>query len=290
MRIPESELVLNKDGSIYHLNLVPEDISNTVILVGDPQRVSKVSKHFDEIIVKKEKREFITHTGFYKKKKLTVISTGIGTDNIDIVVNELDALANIDFETRTIKEHLTSLDIIRIGTSGALQPEIKVDDFLLSKYAVGFDSLLHFYESEHVQITDIQEAVKKQTNWYNKKSMPYVVACSPTLAAVFKADHLHEGFTATAVGFYGPQSRKLRLKVQDPLLNERMSDFDHNGLRITNFEMETAAIYGLSALLGHHAVSLNCILANRPNKNFSKDGGASVERLIKFALDRLAAV
>lgn len=289
MQIPESELILNKDGSIYHLNLVPSDIASTIILVGDPQRVQKVSKHFDEITVKKEKREFITHTGYYKKKKLTVVSTGIGTDNIDIVINELDALANIDFEKRTVKEQITTLNFIRIGTSGSLQPEIKIDDFLLSKYAVGFDSLLHFYDSEHVQITELQEAVKNKTNWYYKKSMPYVVACSNKLAAVFKHAELHEGFTATAIGFYGPQSRKLRMKVEDPLLNDRLTAFEHNGLRITNLEMETAAIYGLAALLGHHAVSLNCILANRPNKDFSKDGAASVEKLIKFTLETLAA-
>lgn len=287
MRIPESEFILNEDGSIYHLNLLPKDIASTIILVGDPDRVVKVSKNFDEIIVKKRKREFVTHTGFFKKKKITVISTGIGTDNIDIVLNELDALVNIDFHSREIKKELVKLDIIRIGTSGSLQPEIKVDDFLLSRQAVGFDSLLHFYDSEHVQNREIQEAVRKQTEWYEKKSDPYVVKASASLAAVFKDSKMHEGFTATAVGFYGPQSRKLRIKVQDDQLNERLSAFNHKGLRITNLEMETAGIYGLSSLLGHRAVSLNCILANRPNKTFSKNGAASVERLIKFALNRL---
>ncbi|XLS30994.1 nucleoside phosphorylase [Flavobacteriaceae bacterium M23B6Z8] len=290
MHIPESELILNEDGSIYHLNLLPHDIAPTIILVGDPDRVGKVSKNFEEIIVKKRKREFVTHTGYYKKKKITVISTGIGTDNIDIVLNELDALTNIDFKTREIKGSINTLDIIRIGTSGSLQPHIKVDDFLLSKYAVGFDSLLHFYESDHVQNIEIQEAIVKQTKWYEKKSDPYVVEASTSLAKIFEDEKVHQGFTATSVGFYGPQSRKLRLEVQDSELNERLTAFNHKGLRITNLEMETAGIYGLASLLGHRAVSLNCILANRPNKTFSKNGGASVERLIKFTLDRLASV
>ncbi|WP_340198542.1 nucleoside phosphorylase [Ascidiimonas sp. W6] len=288
MRIPESEFILNKDGSIYHLNLFPEDIATTIIVVGDPERVSKVSNQFDEVILKKQKREFVTHTGFYKKKKLTVISTGIGTDNIDIVLNELDALVNIDFNTREVKEKCTSLNIIRIGTSGSLQPEIKVDDFLLSSYAVGFDGLLHFYDSEKIQNTNIQEAIKKHTSWFYKKSEPYVVICSPILASIFKHKNVHEGFTATAVGFYGPQSRKLRLEVQDPLLNEKLTSFNYQGLQITNLEMETAGIYGLALLLGHHAVSLNCILANRPNRTFSSNGEVSMDRLIKFVLDRLA--
>lgn len=289
MRIPESELILNEDGSIYHLNLLPEDIATTIILVGDPQRVPKVSGYFDEILVKKEKREFVTHTGFYRNKKITVLSTGIGAGNIDIVLNELDALVNIDFASRKIKTHTTALTIVRIGTSGSLQPEIAVDDFLISKYAAGFDGLLHFYDSRHIQHIDIQEAIVKETEWYIDKPAPYVVSCSPTLAQVFKEEGIHEGFTVTSPGFYGPQSRTLRLKPQDTLLNERLASFNYKGLRITNLEMETAAIYGLSALLGHHAVSLNCILANRSNKTFTKDGHKSVKRLIEFALQRLSA-
>ena len=287
MRIPESELIINPDGSIYHLNLLPEDIANTIITVGDPDRVSHVTQHFDTIEVSKQKREFKAETGTYKGKRITVISTGIGTDNIDIVFNELDALVNIDFTSRTIKENHTSLDIVRIGTSGTLQNSIPVDSFLISELAVGFDSLLHFYDSEHVQLKDISEALKEQTGWIKEKSDPYVVSFDENLGNKLKSDKVINGFTATNVGFYGPQSRKLRLAVQDTELNEKLANFSYNGKQLTNLEMETAGIYGLAKLLGHKAVSMNAILANRSTGEFSSNPEKIVNELIVYCLDKL---
>ena len=287
MQLEPSELILNADKSIYHLNLFPEDISNTIITVGDPDRVVEVSKHFDTIEVKKGKREFLTHTGLVKGKRITVISTGIGTDNIDIVLNELDALVNIDFTTRTIKEQKTQLDIIRIGTSGAIQPYIPIDSFLLSENAIGFDSLLRFYDAEHIMNAEIQNQFIKHTNWSKYKSVPYVVPCDMLLAAKLKLDNIHMGFTATNVGFYGPQGRKLRLKTQDETLNSKLASFNYNEIKITNLEMETAGIYGLSKLLGHRAVSLNCILANRSTGEFSKNPSKSIEKLIISTLEKI---
>ena len=287
MKIAESELILNADGSIYHLNLLPEDIANTIITVGDPDRVAYVSRYFDSIEVKKGKREFITHTGYLNKKRISVISTGIGTDNVDIVINELDALVNLDFKKRTVKSKITSLDIIRIGTSGAIQPEIPVDDFLISEFAVGFDSLLHFYQSKHIQHADIREAIIKHTNWHSDKSKPYVVKFNETLGEKFISGLTHLGFTATNVGFYGPQGRKLRIDVEDIQLNDKLSAFNFFGKRITNMEMETAGIYGLAQLLGHNAISMNCIIANRPAGTFSKNPEKAVKDLIEYTLEKI---
>ncbi len=287
MPIKESELILNPDGSIYHLNLLPTDIANTIITVGDPDRVASVSKHFDIIEVKKHRREFNTHTGTYKGKRITVISTGIGTDNIDIVFNELDTLVNIDFETREIKKELTSLDIIRIGTSGAIQPNIPINSFLISELAVGFDSLLHFYDSKHVQNEALSQDIIQQTNWFDKKSEPYVVSANSNLVNQFKSDETVLGFTATNVGFYGPQGRVLRLQTQDNNLNDKLAKFESNGKQITNLEMETAGIYGLASLLGHKALSLNAILANRATGQFSDTPTETVDRLITYTLNRL---
>lgn len=289
MRIPESELIINPDGSIYHLNLLPNDIATTVITVGDPDRVTSVTKHFDSIEVSKQKREFKAETGTYKGKRITVISTGIGTDNIDIVFNELDALVNIDFETRKIKEQHTSLDIIRIGTSGTIQNNIPINSFLISKLAVGFDSLLHFYESKHVQHIEISDALKTQTNWATEKSDPYVVSYDESLGKKFESDAVINGFTATNVGFYGPQSRKLRLAVQDDQLNEKLASFSYQEKQITNLEMETAGIYGLSKLLGHKAVSMNAILANRATGDFSENPDKIVNDLIVYCLDKIVS-
>ena len=245
MPLKESELIINPDGSIYHLNLKPSEVANTIITVGDPDRVASVSQYFDTIEVKKQKREFCTHTGIYKGKRITVISTGIGTDNIDIVFNELDALVNIDFKTREIKTDITALDIIRIGTSGAIQANIPINSFLISELAVGFDSLLHFYDSESIQHQEISQAIIEQTNWFEKKSEPYVVKGSKELIEQFSSSKTVSGFTATNVGFYGPQGRILRLKTQDDMLNDKLSAFEFNELKITNLEMETAGIYGL---------------------------------------------
>ena len=278
MEIAASELIINTDGSIYHLNLLPEDLASTVITVGDPDRVSSVTKHFDSIEVTKQKREFKTVTGVYKGKRITVISTGIGTDNIDIVFNELDALVNIDFNTRTIKDTHTSLDIIRIGTSGTVQNSIPIDSFLISEKAIGFDSLMHFYESDHVLEKTIPD-----------KSTPYVVSFDETLGAKFKSDNIISGFTATNVGFYGPQSRVLRLPISDKSLNDKLANFTYNNQAITNLEMETAGIYGMAKLLGHKAVSLNAILANRATGEFSNDPSGLVEDLITFTLDKIVS-
>lgn len=287
MPLKESELIINPDGSIYHLNLKPSEVANTIITVGDPDRVASVSQYFDTIEVKKQKREFCTHTGIYKGKRITVISTGIGTDNIDIVFNELDALVNIDFKTREIKTDITALDIIRIGTSGAIQANIPINSFLISELAVGFDSLLHFYDSESIQHQEISQAIIEQTNWFEKKSEPYVVKGSKELIEQFSSSKTVSGFTATNVGFYGPQGRILRLKTQDDMLNDKLSAFEFNELKITNLEMETAGIYGLSKLLGHNALSLNAILANRPTGEFSDNPSEIVDQLIRYTLDKL---
>ncbi|RMB60634.1 phosphorylase [Dokdonia sinensis] len=291
MTIAPSELILNPNGSVYHLHLQPEDIATTIITVGDPDRVDSVTKHFDNIRFTTQKREFKTSTGTYKGKEITVISTGIGTDNIDIVLNELDALVNIDLQTRTIKEKHTSLDIIRIGTSGAIQEDISIDSFLISRYAIGLDALLYFYDSKHVQHPEIQEAFIKQMDWSSDKSAPYVVSCDSSLALKFTSDELIEGFTATNIGFYGPQGRKLRLKTSDAMMNRKMGEFrfreSGKNIRITNLEMETSGIYGLAKLLGHRAVSLNAILANRATMKFSSSPTQTTEKLIAFALNKI---
>lgn len=287
MEFDSSELILNADKSVYHLNLLPEELAHTIITVGDPDRVSMVSQHFDAIEVRKQKREFHTHTGRIGNKRISVISTGIGTDNIDIVLNELDALVNIHFDTRSIKKEKTVLDIIRIGTSGAIQPQIPIDSYLYSEYAIGLDSLLHFYDSKHVQHPEIQEAFISHTGWQAEKSSPYVVKCDPELAALFASEQVSPGFTATNVGFYGPQGRWLRLKPQDSLLKEKMASFNFQGKQIANLEMETSGIYGLAALLEHRALSLNCILANRSTGEFSAEPLKAIRKLILYTLDRI---
>ncbi|TYB76632.1 phosphorylase [Bizionia saleffrena] len=287
MPIKESELILNPDGSVYHLNIRPEHLAKTVITVGDPDRVDDVTKYFDSVRFKTRKREFHTQTGVYKNKPITVISTGIGTDNIDIVLNELDALVNIDFETRKIKKELTTLDIIRIGTSGSIQNNIPIDSFLISEYAVGFDSLLHFYKSDAVQYKNISEALIEHTQWCDQKSSPYVVKCDDILFKQLNSDKTHSGFTATNSGFYGPQGRVLRLALQDDTLNDKLANFNFEGQAITNLEMETAGIYGLSKLLGHRAVSMNAIIANRANGEFTKNAKSTIDSLIHYTLDKL---
>ncbi|RIA09673.1 uridine phosphorylase [Flavobacteriaceae bacterium MAR_2010_72] len=287
MPIKSSELILNPDGSIYHLNLRPDHIANTVITVGDQDRIDHVTQHFDEIEFKIQKREFHTQTGTYKGHRITVISTGIGTDNIDIVLNELDALVNIDFKKRELKSSLTCLNIIRIGTSGSIQSDVPVDSFLISELAVGFDSLLHFYDSESIQLKDISKALIKHTNWAEFKSIPYVVSCNSELKEKFDSSQTLKGFTATNVGFYGPQGRVLRLSVQDNQLNDKLASFDFKGSKITNLEMETAGIYGLSQLLGHKAISMNAIIANRATGEFSSYPQKVVSELIKYTLDKI---
>lgn len=287
MYIKESELILNPDGSVYHLNLLPEHMATTVITVGDPNRVHQVTKYFDLVEFTTHKREFHTQTGTYKGKRITVISTGIGTDNIDIVLNELDALVNIDLEKRILKQTFTSLDIIRIGTSGSIQKDIPLNSFVISEYAVGFDSLLHFYDSTHVQHFEISQAIKQQTNWSPKKSDPYVVRCSEHLLKKLSSPKTLTGFTATNIGFYGPQGRVLRIPIQDYKLNDKLTNFNFEGLTITNFEMETAGIYGISSLLGHNAIAMNAIIANRVTGAFSDNPEQVVEHLIKYTLEKI---
>lgn len=286
--IASSELILNPDGSVYHLNLKPENIAHDIIFVGDPDRVEKITQFFDSIEFSIQKREFKTQTGIYKGKRLTVLSTGIGPDNIDIVLNELDALVNIDLNTRQPKENLTSLNIIRIGTSGSIQADIPVDSFVLSQFGIGLDNMLRSYIVDEVTHKDIEEAFITQTKWNLQKGRPYAIACSEVLKKRIESKQMHKGITCTVGGFYGPQGRVLRLPIQDSDLNSKMDHFQFNGNRITNLEMETTAIYGLSALLGHHALSLNAIIANRATGAFSDDPTKAVDELIAYTLDKLA--
>ena len=287
MNIQNSELILNPDGSIYHLNLKPEHIANDIIFVGDQDRVDKVTKHFEKVEFTTQKREFKTSTGFYKGKRLSVVSTGIGPDNIDIVLNELDALVNIDLETRLVKKEHTALNIVRIGTSGSLQNDISVDSFLLSSHSLDINGMLHAYQIENISNPEIEEAFIKHTDWSVRKANPIIIDNSKELESRLFSNITFKGITATAGGFYGPQGRVLRLPLQDPNINKKIDSFNYNGHRITNLEMETSAIYGLSKLLGHNACSMNAILANRANGTFSEDPKKIVEDLIIYTLDKL---
>jgi uridine phosphorylase len=288
MSIQQSELILNPDGSVYHLNLKPEHIAHDIIFVGDQNRVEKITKLFDTIEFSAQKREFKTQTGTYKGKRITVMSTGIGPDNIDIVMNELDALVNIDLKTRQPKENLTSLNIIRIGTSGSLQADIPVDSFVMSTFGLGLDNMLRSYLIDEISNPEIEDAFIKHTQWDLRKGKPYVIACSEKLEKIIESNRIHKGITATAGGFYGPQGRVLRLNIQDENLNSKMDNFNFEDNRITNLEMETAAIYGLSTLLGHQALSLNAIIANRASGTFSKDPYKAVDELIVYTLEKLS--
>ncbi|MBL0098277.1 MAG: nucleoside phosphorylase [Bacteroidetes bacterium] len=289
-QIPESELILNKDGSVYHLNLLPSDLAPIVINVGDPDRVAMVSAYFDQIKVKKQKREFISHTGSYKGKSMTVLSTGIGTDNIDIVYNELDALVNIDLPTRTIKKELSKLYLVRIGTSGSLQEDIPVDSFVCSEYGLGLDGLLNFYKLENDDYEEsIIQAFRKHYPSNGILAQPYISKGSERLIDLLSPE-MHKGITASCSGFYAPQMRQLRLEPARMDMIERLSSFRFESERITNFEMETGAMYGLAKLLGHHCCSANVIVANRIAQQYSADAEAAMHKLIKMVLDRLASL
>jgi len=286
-KLSEADLIINTDGSIYHLNLLPEDIADTVITVGDLDRVAEVSKYFDSIEVKKGKREFITHTGYLGKKRITVLSTGIGTDNIDIVLNELDALVNIDFNTRTVKPALKSLQIIRIGTSGAIQPDIPMGTILASAYGLGLDALMHYYQhdlagDEH----SLLDSIKSHFS-HIKGINPYLTAASNSLLQTIGKD-MQQGITVTAPGFYAPQGRQVRAKNAVPNLIEQLNSFKLGSQHITNLEMETAGIYALAKTLGHQALSVNAILASRVKFEFSTNPNQIVEQAIKVVLDKLA--
>ena len=286
--IAASELILNPDGSVYHINLKPGQIANDIIFVGDQNRVEKITKHFDSIEFTTQKREFKTQTGTYKGKRITVMSSGIGPDNIDIVMNELDALVNVDLETRTVKNKLTSLNIVRIGTSGSLQADIPCDSFVMSQYGLGLDNMLRSYLIDEISETEMEEAFIQQTNWDMRKGRPYVIPGSKALEQRLESDKIFKGFTGTAGGFYGPQGRVVRLGIQDPELNSKMDSFNFNGTRMTNLEMETGAIYGLGKLLGHNCLSLNAIIANRATGTFSEDPYKAVDELIEYTLNKLA--
>ncbi len=283
-RIAESELILNPNGSIYHLNLQPHQIAKTIILVGDQERVPKVSKYFDAIDFKVKKREFLTHTGRIGRKKITVISTGIGTDNIDIVLNELDALINIDFKKRIINNRLKQISFIRIGTSGAIQQDIPIDSFLVSEYGLGMDALMPFYHSTNSKkkkeiLSRLDEHFQQNISFYLNK------AANPLLKNLGKG--FLKGITVTAPGFYAPQGRGLRAKRKFPKLIEQLSTFECKKKRITNLEMETAGIYGLAKILGHHAISFNAILANRATGEFSNQPAKTVKKLITTVLEKI---
>jgi uridine phosphorylase len=282
--IPESELIINKRGAIYHLDLRPEELAPIILTVGDPGRVEKVSRYFDSIEHRSNHREFVTHTGRIGHKRLTVISTGIGTDNIDIVLNELDALVNIDFATRTVKRSLTALTIIRMGTAGALQKDIPADDFVASTHGLGLDNLLNFYRQDsNEEEIELLHSFATQTQLHHRLAQPYISSASASLLRHF-TNGFHQGITVTCPGFYGPQGRMLRLGLSQPELIDRLTGFAYGPHRIANFEMETAGIYGLGRLLGHSCLSLSAIIANRILKTFSSDGDATIDRLIRETL------
>jgi uridine phosphorylase len=286
-KISEADLIINPDGSIYHLNLLPEDIADTVITVGDLDRVGEISKHFDSIEVKKGKREFITHTGYLGKKRITVLSTGIGTDNIDIVFNELDALVNIDFKTREVKNELKSLNIIRVGTSGAIQPDLPMGTILASSFGLGFDALMNYYihpigGDEH----SLLDSIKSHFS-HIKNINPYLTAADEHLLSTI-GEGMEKGITITAPGFYAPQGRQVRAKNAVPNFIGQLNSFKQGNYRITNLEMETAGIYALAKALGHKALSVNAILASRVKFEFSSNPEKIVEKAIKMVLEKLA--
>lgn len=286
--IQPSELILTPQGKIYHLDLAPSEMAPTIITVGDPGRVAKVSKYFDIIETKAEHREFKTHTGTYKGKRISVISTGIGPDNIDIVFNELDALVNIDFEKRIVKEKLTSLDIIRIGTSGGLTPEVEVDNFLISAMGIGLDNVMHYYDkTDNIFNRDFAQSFIDHTQWNPDNSVPYAVEADKALLKKFSSEKTLQGITITNVGFYGPQGRVLRAKLKDPDLNEKLTSFRYKKKKITNLEMETATMYGMAKLLGHRALSMNAIIANRASGTFSEDASKTIDALIQYTLGKI---
>jgi uridine phosphorylase len=285
----ESELILTKDNKIYHLNLSPEEIADDIIVVGDPGRVAEISKYFDSIELKMQNRELVSHTGIFNKKRITALSTGMGPDNIDIVLNELDALANIDFASRTAKTSHRQLRIIRIGTSGALQADIPVDSYVASAFGLGIDGVMNFYKKTQ-EIIDkaLTDEFIRQSAWPSYLARPYAVGASDDLLQKIAFD-MHHGITATAPGFFAPQGRELRGELAFPELNQRLTSFNFNGQRITNFEMETSALYGLGKVLGHETLTICVIIANRISRQFTKNYKPLMENLIKIVLERITA-
>ena len=287
--IEASELIINSRGAVYHVNCRPEEIADTIITVGDPDRVKEVSKYFDRIEFKNHHREFITHTGYIGKKRISVTSTGIGPDNIDIVINELDALVNIDLDTRTVKGQLKQLNIIRVGTCGSLQKDIPVDSFVASTHGLGLDNLMHFYTTQsNPEDSQLLHAFNNHTQLNEGSITPYINSASPKLLKEFVEGFYH-GITVTCPGFYGPQGRVLRMGLTHPNLIDQLTSFNFGQHRISNFEMETSAIYGMGKVLGHHCLSLSAIVANRITKEFTADGNATVDKLILITLENISA-
>ena len=288
MAIKESELLINTDGSIYHINLKPEDIAETIILVGDQDRVKMVASFFSSIELQKHKREFYTITGQFNGRRITVMSTGIGTDNIDIVINELDALVNIDLETREIKTEKKSLNFIRIGTTGGLQAKLTPGSYIVSESSVGFDGMLNYYK-DIVDITDksFEQAFKAHTNWNNRLATPYLVDSSKKLSNKLVGEKYHHGITISSNGFYGPQGRVLRLETSDSNLNDKIHSFEYNGRKITNYEMESSALHGLSQMLGHEATTVCLVIANRITKNSVSDYHSLMKELVLDVLNKI---
>jgi len=290
MAIKESELLINKDGSIYHINLKPEDIADTIILVGDQDRVEMVSSFFSSIELKKHKREFYTVTGTFNNKRITVMSTGIGTDNIDIVINELDALVNIDLNAREIKADKKSLNLIRIGTSGGLQADLTPGSYVVSKSSVGFDGMLNFYKNiVDITDTDFETEFTKHTHWNSRLSTPYLVDASEKLTNKLVGEKYHHGITISSNGFYGPQGRILRLDTADNSLNDKIHTFSYKGRKITNYEMESSALSGLAKMLGHEATTVCLIIANRVTKNAVSDYHPLMKELVLDVLNKVTA-
>ena len=288
--IGASELIINDRGAIYHLNVRPEEIADTIITVGDPERVAEVSKYFDRVEHKLAHREFITHTGTIGQKRISVLSTGIGPDNIDIALNEIDALANINFDTRTINDQKKSVSIIRMGTCGSLQGEVGVNELVAGTHGLGIDNLLHFYEKQNNEEEKaILAAFDEHTKITSHKIQPYIATASAGLLKHFTEGYSH-GITVTCPGFYGPQGRILRLPLKMPNLVDQMTSFRYGQHRIANFEMETSAIYGLCNLLGHQCLSINVIIANRVKKEYSKDMGKAVDHMIQKSLGIIAGI
>lgn len=286
-KIEASELVINSDGSVFHLHLRPEQVADKIILVGDPGRVEQVAAHFDSVESRSANREFVSATGHYRGTRITVLSTGIGTDNIDIVVTELDALVNIDFNTRQEKEQKKHLTLVRLGTCGSLQPDIEIGDFLLSRTSIGFDGLLNFYEGRNdVCDLEMEREFTKHTGWSPLLAAPYCIDCSEKLRALFK-DDVMEGITVSAPGFYAPQGRYVRLSPADLELNAKIESFRYNGRRVTNFEMEGSALAGLSALMGHDAVTICTVIAQRIAKKMDTDYREFVNKMIIMCLEKL---
>lgn len=286
--IPSSELIINADGSVFHLHLRPEQLADKVFLVGDPARVDMVASRFERIECNVSSREFHTITGYYQGKRITVVSHGIGTDNIDIVLNELDALANIDFETRQIKDELRQLTLVRVGTSGGLQDETPIGSYVAAVHSVGFDGVLYFYaDSQRVRSRAFEEALIQQLDWQLEGLRPYVVPADPSLIEQICGSDILRGNTIAANGFYGPQGRQLRLALQDPGLNAKIQAFDHEGLRLTNYGMESSSLAGLAALMGHRAMTVCCIIAGRKAQNMNTDYKGSIEGLIDLVLERI---